>query len=97
MKSKTSTPIFKNGRRSNYIGVSKNGDVWQSLIMIDGKKTYIGSYHTEEEAALSYDFYSMILKQFSAKTNFDYTLMQIRRMVDNYFINGNSLVPSLLF
>uniref|UniRef100_A0A7S3JLI9 AP2/ERF domain-containing protein n=1 Tax=Euplotes harpa TaxID=151035 RepID=A0A7S3JLI9_9SPIT len=83
-------------RRSNFIGVSKNGEVWQSLIMIDKKKTYIGSYATEEEAALSYDFFAILLKQFSANTNFDYTAIQVKRMVENYKDNEYELIPSSL-
>ena len=92
-KSKSNTRLFKSGRRSSYIGVSKNGDVWQALIMIDSKKTYIGSYHTEEEAAMAYDFYSIVLKQFASKTNFDYTLPLIKKMVQNYYDNDNEFIP----
>ena len=93
-KSKTKARAFKSTRRSSYIGVSKNGDVWQALIMIDSKKTYIGSYHTEEEAAMAYDFFSIVMKQIEAKTNFDYTLDQIRTMTQNYFENGYEFIPS---
>ncbi|CAI2381245.1 unnamed protein product [Moneuplotes crassus] len=93
-KSKTTSQIFKSGRRSSYIGVSKNGDVWQALIMIDSKKTYIGTYHKEKEAAMAYDFYSIILKQLAAKTNFDYTLSMIKRMVYNYYENGQEFIPA---
>ena len=93
-KSRNFSKPFKSGRRSSYIGVSRNGDVWQSLIMIDGKKTYIGSYHTEQEAARSYDFYSLILKQFSAKTNFDYSITQIWQMIVDYHDNNNEFVSN---
>ena len=96
-KSKNSVRDFKSGRRSSYIGVSRNGDVWQALIMIDSKKTYIGSYHTEEEAATAYDFYSITMKQFAAKTNFDYTLTHIKNMVQNYYDNACEFIPSTLF
>ncbi len=93
-KSKSNSRLFKSGRRSSYIGVSKNGDVWQALIMIDSKKTYIGSYHKEEEAAMAYDFFSIVLKQLAAKTNFDYTLPLIKRMVNNYYDNHQEFTPS---
>ena len=96
-KSKMNYKSLASGRRSRFIGVSKNGDVWQSLIMIDGKKTYIGSYLTEEEAGMSYDFYSIILKHFSAKTNFEYTVRDIKKMLANYYDNNMELVPSALF
>ena len=83
-KSRHSSKSSKSTRRSRYIGVSKNGDVWQSLIMIDKKKTYIGSYLSEDDAARSYDLYALILKHLSARTNFDYTLPQIRDMVRDH-------------
>ncbi|CAI2380721.1 unnamed protein product [Moneuplotes crassus] len=93
-KSKNNTRLHKSGRRSSYIGVSKNGDVWQALIMIDSKKTYIGSYHTEKEAAMAYDFFSIVLKQLAAKTNFDYSLTLLKKMVHNYHSNDQEFVPS---
>ena len=96
-KSKTKPITSTSTRRSSYIGVSKNGDVWQSLIMIDSKKTYIGSFKTEDEAAMSYDFYAIMMKHFSAKTNFDYTLHQIQKMVENYKDNNYEFIPSYLF
>ena len=89
-KSRNNSKVQSSSRRSHYIGVSKNGDVWQSLIMIDRKKTYIGSYYTEEEAAKSYDFYAIVLKYLSAKTNFDYNLSEIKQMIMNYHSNGGN-------
>ena len=60
--------------------------------MIDSKKTYIGSYHSEEKAAQAYDFYSIVLKHFSARTNFDYSLGQISEMVRNYHLNNEEFL-----
>ena len=54
--------IFKNvGRKgSKYRGVSKNGNQWQVLIMINkSKSTYAGTYTTEDFAARVYDFLSI--------------------------------------
>ena len=65
--------------------------------MIDRKKTYIGSFNTEDEAAMSYDFYAIMMKHFSAKTNFDYTIHQINKMVENYKDNNYEFIPSYLF
>ena len=62
--------------------------------MIDSKKTYIGSYYTEEEAAIAYDFYSIVIKQFAAKTNFDYTLPLIKKMVQSYYDYQEEFIPS---
>ena len=39
-------------RGSRYRGVSKNGLKWQALLMIGGKKRYLGSFGTDEEAAV---------------------------------------------
>ena len=54
-------------------GLSKNGKSWQVLIMIEKRKTYIGTYSSEEEAARVYDKYSILINRISAKPNFAYT------------------------
>lgn len=80
-------------RRSMYIGVAKNGPNWQALISINKRKTYIGTYRTEFEAAMVFDFYSLMLHSVKAKTNFDYSKDQICQMVMNYRENGNNFLP----
>jgi len=42
---------------SKYVGVCyrKSSDKWHSSIRINGKKKFIGSYETEEEAGLAYN------------------------------------------
>lgn len=42
-------------RGSKYRGVSRNGNQWQVLIMVNKKKRYIGTISDEEEAARIYD------------------------------------------
>ena len=64
-------------RGSKYRGVSKNGNQWQVLIMINKKKRYIGNYKNEEEAASSYDIVAIQNHGNKAKTNFYYTPEQI--------------------
>ena len=64
-------------RGSKYRGVSKNGNQWQVLIMINKKKRYIGNYRNEEEAASSYDIVAIQNHGNKAKTNFYYTPEQI--------------------
>ena len=63
----------KRGQRgSKYRGVSKNGNQWQVLIMINKKKRYIGN-----------SFYDIVAIQNhgnKAKTNFYYTPQQIERI-----------------
>ena len=67
-------------RGSKYRGVSKNGNQWQVLIMINKKKRYIGNYRNEEEAATSYDIVAIQNHGSKAKTNFYYTPEEIQRI-----------------
>ena len=59
-------------RSSKYRGVSRNGNKWQVLIMINRKKTYIGNYDSEEDAAKAYDQYAIKYHGDKARTNFFY-------------------------
>ena len=81
-------------RRSDYIGVSKNGPNWQSMISIQKKKIYIGTYQNEREAAIAFDFYSILIHHFDAKTNFNYSKSIIMEMLINFKTNGNVFIPS---
>jgi hypothetical protein len=64
-------------RRSKFRGVSKNGNQWQVLIMINKKKCYIGNYKTETEAASVYDVAAIQYHGNKAKTNYAYTYDEI--------------------
>jgi len=48
--------LSKRGGTSKYAGVrfNKNNNKWQSSITLDGKRYYLGSYKTEEEAHIAY-------------------------------------------
>ena len=81
-------------RRSNYIGVSKNGPNWQSMISIQKRKAYIGTYQTEREPAIAFDFYSILAHNLDAKTNFSYSKSMISSMMMNFRSNDNLFVPS---
>lgn len=83
-------------KRSSYIGVSRNGPNWQALITINKRKTYIGSYKTERQAAIAFDFYSLLLHSLAAKTNFSYSKEEIFNMLYNFRQNGDILQPELL-
>lgn len=71
-------------RRSNYIGVSRNGPNWQTLIAINKRKTYVGTFESEEEAARAFDFYSLLLHSISARTNFSYTKDEVLGMIERH-------------
>ena len=65
---------------SKYRGVSKNGNKWQVIIMIDNKKYYIGSYISEEIAARVYDILAIKYRGINARTNFIYNHIQIKKI-----------------
>ena len=80
-KQKSSSRANASSKRTSYFGVSKNGPNWQSLISINKKKTYVGTFMTEREAGEAFDFYSMLLHRSGALTNFSYTKAQIERLI----------------
>ena len=84
--SKVKSPYFNlsKPRSSNYIGVSKNGENWQVLINCGKAKKYIGTFYSEVEAAITYDFYWIWLHSSMAKTNFTYDLKLLKEMMECY-------------
>jgi len=79
-KSKKIIFIDVGRRRSKYRGVSKNGNQWQVLIMINKSKSYVGTYTTEDFAARVYDILAIKNRGNKAKTNFIYSESQIRKI-----------------
>ena len=71
-------------KMTSFIGVSKNGPNWQSLITINKKKTYVGTYMTEIKAAKAYDFYWMVTRWMRAQTNFTYTKEGVHRLIKEF-------------
>uniref|UniRef100_A0A7S3N8K2 AP2/ERF domain-containing protein n=1 Tax=Euplotes harpa TaxID=151035 RepID=A0A7S3N8K2_9SPIT len=82
------------GRGSVFMGVSKNGEHWQVMINCGKDKKYIGTYLSEKEAAIAYDFYSICLHESKAKTNFSYDAGMVSRMVENYKRNLHNFTPA---
>ena len=68
---------------SKYRGVSKNGNKWQVLIMINNKKYYKGSYLSEEIAARIYDIMAIKYFGIKARTNFIYNHIQIKKIKES--------------
>lgn len=67
---------------SKFRGVSRNGNNWQALIMVNNKKYYIGSYPSEEFAARAYDIHAIKKKGIKARTNFPYNNTQIKNIYE---------------
>ena len=78
----------ESSKRSNYIGVTKNGPNWQSLISINRRKTYIGTYITQDEAARAFDIYSLLLHGLKASTNFPYTKAEILSALEEFLASS---------
>ena len=76
-------------KRSKYIGVSKNGNNWQALVVIGPNKVYLGTYKNEIEASYVFDFYSIISHFTEAKVNRSYNATQILNMVTNFKNNND--------
>ena len=57
-------------RGSKYRDVSRNGKIWQVLIMINRNKISIGNFKSEDEAAKVYDEYAMKFHKNKARLNF---------------------------
>lgn len=74
--------VGRNKRSSRYRGVSKNGNQWQVLMMINKNKCYIGSYPSEEFAARIYDVLALKNRGIKARTNFVYNSKQIKKICD---------------
>ncbi len=74
--------VGRSKRSSKYRGVSKNGNQWQVLIMLDKNKSYIRSYSSEYIAARVYDILAIKSKGFKARTNFIYDNHQINKIIE---------------
>ena len=83
----------KSGRRSRYVGVSKNNQHWQVLINVGNSKKYIGTYATQKQAAIAYDFYCIAIHSTKAKVNFTYSIELIELMINSYFENDEHFDP----
>lgn len=71
---------IKKKTSSKFRGVSKNGNKWQVLIMINNTKYYMGSYISEEIAARVYDIFAIKYRGINARTNYIYNHIQIKRI-----------------
>ncbi|CAI2359667.1 unnamed protein product [Moneuplotes crassus] len=75
------------GRRSKYIGITKNNIHWQALINVNHEKKYIGTFIDEIEAAKTYDLHAIAMQGKRARLNFSYTPEEIVSIIDHYLIH----------
>lgn len=66
---------------------------WQALVVVKTLKIYLGTFVDEKEAAVMYDFYSILGHRDSAKVNFDYTYREILAMMDSFLAQGKVFDP----
>lgn len=57
-KSQNAANSKKRSLLSKYKGVCKNGPGWQATICHKGKNIYLGTYKTQEQAAIAYDLFA---------------------------------------
>jgi hypothetical protein len=92
--------VERNKRSSRFRGVSKNGNQWQVLMMINKNKSYIGSYDSEEFAARIYDVLAIKNRGMNARTNFKYNSKQIKNIcekdIDIKSKNINEIISQLI-
>lgn len=87
-KSKKGLHNGRSHRRSRYIGVCKNRSNYQALVNYKMLKKYIGTYRTESEAALMFDFYSIALHGLQkVSTNFTYKAQLLQEMIEDFMVN----------
>jgi len=72
--------LIRKKRSSEYRGVSKNGNKWQVLMMINNKKYFVGNYPSEDLAARVYDIQAIKAWGIKARTNFVYDKNQIKKI-----------------
>ncbi|CAI2363303.1 unnamed protein product [Moneuplotes crassus] len=82
-------------RRTRFTGVTKNSLNYQTLIVVGGKKTYVGSYPLEVDAAITFDFYSMMLHNDMAPTNFSWRAEDVFEMLESFNQNEGVFEASL--
>ena len=60
-------------RSCQYKGISRNGSMYQVLVMIDGEKFYLSQTSDSRMAALVYDYALIQAKGMFTRVNFDKT------------------------
>ena len=73
---------IENYRGTNLRGVSRNGRCnWQILSMSDGGKFYLATVDNILKAAILYDIFCIQTKGLKAKTNFNFTRLELRAVM----------------
>jgi hypothetical protein len=96
VKGKYRTGKNKNNELTRYSlfrGVSKNGSKFQTLIMVNRKKKYAGTFKSEEEAARRYDKVALQYHGTKAKTNFQYSQDEVEEILKDPIILSDNTLP----
>lgn len=80
-------------RRTRFTGVTRNSVNYQTLIVVNGKKVYVDSFSDELLAAITFDFYSILLRGEKATTNFTYSAEKVKEMLDHFTANDQKFMP----
>lgn len=80
-------------RRTRFTGVTRNSVNYQTLIVVNGKKVYVDSFSDELLAAITFDFYSILLRGEKATTNFTYSAEKVKEMLDHFIANDQKFMP----
>ncbi|CAI2363421.1 unnamed protein product [Moneuplotes crassus] len=74
--------------KTRRVRVNKNSSNYQTVMVVGGKKTYVGSYPLEVDAAITFDFYSLMLHNNKAPTNFSWRAEDVLEMLESFNQNG---------
>ncbi|KAL5712132.1 hypothetical protein ACHQM5_014332 [Ranunculus cassubicifolius] len=85
-------------RKSDYIGVQKRGQRFSAEIrdsFRNGKRMWLGTFSTEQEAARAYDRAAYGMRGSKARLNFPHEFISAQKMVPQFQSFSFSTCPSL--
>ena len=66
----------------------------KSSSILTTQNKYVGTFSSEKEAAITYDFYSICLHPHNARTNFTYSAYLIAEMLRSYDVESKTFNAS---
>jgi hypothetical protein len=74
----------RKGGLSRFRGVSKEGKKWKAAINADGVRTYLGTFSSEETAAIAYDLFAPVMHGEFCRTNIIHDRDAMTAFVEDY-------------